>query len=260
MTIKVLVAGKFDIVHPGHLKFFEEAKKLGDYLTVVVARDSIIIKNKGYGPTYSENQRKEFLEALTVVDKVVLGSEEFELNILKEIKLDVLCLGYDQKISEEVISKYLFENNLQLKVVRLTAFREDLFKSSKIKSQVTRSKEKVAEEYEHTPVKNKDALDEVPVIVGNYDEIEDWSMDPKGYFLIRVNKERSILELAHCKQLGIIDCIFEGKKPQDIYYELHKKKLISRVDHAAYIGKELHKAYVCLKKEKEYVQDEEFEI
>lgn len=260
MSIKVLVAGKFDLVHPGHLKLFEEAKKLGDQLIVVVARDSRILKNTKSNPTYPENQRKEFLDALTIVDGVILGSEESELEILKEIKPDVICLGYDQKISEEDIINFLNKERLSMKIVRLTAFKDDLFKSSKIKSTITRSKTKVVKEFEPVGIKNKDAIEEVPVIVGKYDEIEDWSMDPKGYFLIRVNKERKVLELAHCKQLGLIDCIFEGKNPQDVYYELHKKELISRVDHAAYVGKELHKAYICLQKEMDYKQDKELKF
>ncbi len=260
MTTHILVAGKFDVVHPGHLKFFEEAKKLGDRLIAVVARDSTISKNTGNLPTYNENLRKEFLEALTVVDEVILGGEFSELDILKSIKPDVVCLGYDQEISEEKIAKFLHEESLSIKVVRLAPFKEDLFKSSKIKSAITRSKQEVVREFEPVGVKNRDVLDDVPVIVGNYNEIEDWSMDKKGYFLIRLNKERKVLELAHCKQLGVIDCIFEGKKPQDVYYEVHKAELISRVDHAAYVGKELHKAYICLKKGLEYVQDKELEL
>ena len=260
MTIKVLVAGKFDVVHPGHLKFFEEAKKLGDHLTVIVARDKTIIKNTGVSPTYSENLRKEFLESLSIIDEAILGEEESELNILKKIKPDVLCLGYDQTISEERISKFLQEEKVSIKVVRLAPFKEELFKSSKIKSAIMRSKQEVVAEFEPVGIKNKNTLDEVPVIVGQYDDLEDWSMDPKGYFLIRANFERETLELAHCKQLGIIDCIFEGKKPQDIYYEVHKAGLISRVDHAAYLGKELHKAYICLRQKLEYMQDKELEL
>jgi tetrahydromethanopterin S-methyltransferase subunit A len=93
-----------------------------------------------------------------------------------------------------------------------------------------------------------------------YHEIEDWSMDNSGYFLIRVDLERGLLEAAHCKKLGIIDKIFEGKKPQDIYYEIHKEGLISRIDHAAYLGKELCKAHIALKQGIKYVQDSELEF
>lgn len=257
MTKTVMLAGKFDVVHPGHLKLFEEAKSHGDRLVVVLARDSTIVRNTGSTPTYSEALRKEFLEALSVVDEVQLGSETSELDSLLFVKPTVLCLGYDQEFPEEKILDFAQEHSLSVEIIRLKPFKEDIFKSSKIKSAITRSKEEVAAEFEPVGVQNKDALDEVPVIVGEYDEIEDWSMDEKGYFLIRVNRERKILELAHCKKLGVIDCIFEGKKPQDVYYELHKAGLISRIDHAAYVGKELHKAFICLQKGLEYTQDSE---
>ncbi len=260
MTKHVMVAGKFDVVHPGHLKFFEEAKQQGDYLIVVLARDSTIIRNFGLAPIYSETLRKEFLEALSVVDEVIFGGENNEMDILLKLKPDVLCLGYDQVIDESRVQTFLSEHNLLTKVLRLSSFKEELFKSSKIKSTIKRSKSEVLKEFEHTGVQNKDVLDSVPVVVGKYDEIEDWSMDEKGYFLIRVNKEKKIIELAHCKKLGIVDSIFEGKKPQDIYYELHKAGLISRIDHAAYVGKELYKAYLSLHKGIEYVQDSDLEF
>ncbi|MBT4445858.1 adenylyltransferase/cytidyltransferase family protein [archaeon] len=256
----VLVAGKFDLVHPGHLKFFEEAKSNGDRLIVVVARDSTITKNTGVAPIYPEDLRKEFLEALSVVDQVELGNESNEMQIILEIRPDIICLGYDQPIKEERVQKFIKENKLNIKIKRLNAFNEKLFKSSKIKSQVRMSKSEVLKEFKPTGVSNKDQLDSVPVIVGDYDEIADWEMDPKGYFLIRINKEKQILELAHCKELGIIDCIFEGKKPQDIYFEIHKAGIVSRIDHAAYIGKELHKAYLALQKSTNYTQDSELEI
>jgi len=147
-----------------------------------------------------------------------------------------------------------------LKVVRLEAFGEELFKSSKIKNCVIRGRDEVLSEFVPVGVKNKDSLDSVPVVVGDYDEIADWEMDPKGYFLVRVDAARGVLEAAHCTELGVIDKIFEGKKPQDIYFEVYKAGLVSRSDHASYLGKELHKAFVSLKLGLKYVQDSELEL
>ncbi len=152
------------------------------------------------------------------------------------------------------------ENGLSLKVVRLEAFGEELFKSSKIKNCVIRGRDEVLSEFVPVGVKNKDSLDSVPVVVGDYDEIADWEMDPKGYFLVRVDAARGVLEAAHCTELGVIDKIFEGKKPQDIYFEVYKAGLVSRSDHASYLGKELHKAFVSLKLGLKYVQDSELEL
>jgi tetrahydromethanopterin S-methyltransferase subunit A len=92
-------------------------------------------------------------------------------------------------------------------------------------------------------------------ITGNYNEIEDWSIDTNGYFLIRINREKGLIEAAFCTRRGEIDVVIEGKKPQDIYHEVYKLKLISRIDHGAYLGKELEKAFIAIKTGKEYVQD-----
>ncbi len=101
---------------------------------------------------------------------------------------------------------------------------------------------------------------EATVIASHYDEEKDWRMDPKGYFLIKLDRRRKIIKAAHCKKIGVFDIIIEGKKPQDIYHEVHKRGLISRTDHAAYLGKELEKAYLALRTKKAYVQDEELKV
>ncbi|MDY6931735.1 MAG: adenylyltransferase/cytidyltransferase family protein, partial [Halobacteriota archaeon] len=69
--VRVLATGTFDILHPGHLTYFREAKKLGDELIVIVARDvNVTHKPK---PIIPEEQRVEMVGALSIVDKVILG-------------------------------------------------------------------------------------------------------------------------------------------------------------------------------------------
>lgn len=136
---KVLVAGKFDLLHPGHLKLFEMAKKKGNYLTIVLARDETIVKETGNYPSYNENLRKEFLESIDLVDEVILGNFENKLEILKEIKPDVICLGYDQEMPEHAISLFLQEENINCEVIRLEPFKEHIFKSSLIKESIKNS-------------------------------------------------------------------------------------------------------------------------
>ena len=97
-------------------------------------------------------------------------------------------------------------------------------------------------------------------IKGSYHHIKDWVMDPKGYFLIRVDKKKKIIELGYCKKDNVVDFVITGKTPQEIYYTACKKNLLSRLDHAAYIGKELEKAYLSLKYNLKYVQDNELII
>jgi FAD synthetase len=131
---KVLVAGKFDLLHPGHLNFFENAKKHGDHLTVVIARDETILKNKGTYPDYSEETRKQFILALKIVDEALLGNYGNEMEILKIIMPDVICLGYDQEIPEERIEIYCAKHNIKRPtLIRLAPYKETIFKSSLLK-------------------------------------------------------------------------------------------------------------------------------
>lgn len=131
---KVLVAGKFDLLHPGHLNFFENAKAYGDHLTVVIARDETIVKNKGEYPNYSENSRKQFIESLSVVNEVILGNLGNPLEIITSVMPSIICLGYDQEILEEKIVQFCTEKNIQVpQLIRLSPYKETIFKSSLLK-------------------------------------------------------------------------------------------------------------------------------
>ncbi len=110
--------------------------------------------------------------------------------------------------------------------------------------------------FEKKPEIKKDA----EIIEGGFDKYKDWVKDPKGYFLIRLNKEEKVIELGFCKEKNIIEVVIKGKIPQEIYYTAIKKDLLSRTEHAAYLGKELEKAYLALKYDLDYVQDEELDL
>ena len=94
-------------------------------------------------------------------------------------------------------------------------------------------------------------------VVGNFDEYKDFKMDPKGYFLIRLNRNEGLIEAAHCTEINKVDVILKGKIPQDVYTEAVKRDLIGNLDHAAYFGKELEKAYIAMRRALKYVQDED---
>lgn len=129
----VLVFGSFDVLHPGHVEFFKEAKKHGDYLTVVVARNDTIKKVKGQEPKYDENDRLEHVKALGIVDSVMLGYHDNKYNIIKKLMPDVICLGYDQKSFTEHLEEELKKIGVNAKVVRLNPYKEHKYKSSKLK-------------------------------------------------------------------------------------------------------------------------------
>jgi len=101
----VLASGVFDLLHLGHVKFLEEAKRMGGdnaRLVVVIARDSTVEKNKGRKPVVPENERRMLVESLKVVDEAVLGLEDFDLgDVINTIKPDIIALGYDQAAMEK---------------------------------------------------------------------------------------------------------------------------------------------------------------
>jgi FAD synthetase len=125
-TKRVLCAGTFDHLHPGHVDFLEQAKTLGDELIVIVARDENVKRIKGIKPE-PENLRKLNLEKTGIPDRVVLGNlDKDPLSILNELLPDIVALGYDQRVSEENIKAILPD----CIVIRLKPFHPERFKSS----------------------------------------------------------------------------------------------------------------------------------
>ncbi len=114
---KVVATGTFDIIHPGHIRFLEEAKKLGDYLIVIVAREKNV-KHKPK-PVIPEEQRLLVVRALKPVDEAILGDEHDIFKPIEEIKPDVIALGHDQHFDEEWLKEELRKRGIDAKVVRI---------------------------------------------------------------------------------------------------------------------------------------------
>lgn len=74
-NIKVLVSGTYDILHGGHIQFFEDAKKLGDSLSVCFASEEVIKLNKGRKAAYPDDHKKKLLESIKWIDFVLPSSE-----------------------------------------------------------------------------------------------------------------------------------------------------------------------------------------
>ena len=104
-------------------------------------------------------------------------------------------------------------------------------------------------------------------ITAKYDKIKDWVMDPKGYFLIKIDREKNLIRVGYCifsklNKDSIHDMIAEikGKTALEIVNTLIEKKFISTLQHAADMGIELHKAELALKYNFKYNQDKDLEI
>lgn len=98
------------------------------------------------------------------------------------------------------------------------------------------------------------------VIETHYDDNKEFILDQKGYFLIRADRKNKNIEIGFCKERNIVEVKIVGKKPIDIYQTILKEKIITRPDHAAYLGRELQKAYIALQQGIEYVQDDELDF
>jgi len=128
--IRVVATGTFDILHPGHLYYLEESRKLGDELYVIVARDANV-KHKPK-PIIPEDQRLRMVAALKPVDHAVPGDLHDMFRPIAEIRPDIITLGFNQHFDEERLRQNLRERGLDAEVVRISAYSGSLASSSKI--------------------------------------------------------------------------------------------------------------------------------
>lgn len=120
--VKVMATGTFDLLHMGHIYYLKEAKKLGDTLSVVVAKDSTVRKLK-HEPVNPEEIRLDLIKEVKVVDEAYLGYEDDMYAIVEEVKPDIIALGYDQIHDENTIKSELKKRKLTAKVVRLSEYK-----------------------------------------------------------------------------------------------------------------------------------------
>lgn len=128
----VLCFGTFDLLHLGHLYYFQEAKKYGDYLIVVIARDTTK-QLQQHETIFNEQERLEMVQSLKIVDKAVLGNPENHFKIIEEIRPNVICLGYDHTITEHELQQKLSYHPV---IKRSKPFKPEIYKSSKLKQRL----------------------------------------------------------------------------------------------------------------------------
>jgi len=104
---RVLAAGVFDLLHYGHLRYLEEAKRQGGEgaeLIVVVARDSTVFKRKGRLPVLKEEHRRALVEGLKPVNRAILGELDLDMDkVIREVKPDIIAIGYDQEDLSDLV-------------------------------------------------------------------------------------------------------------------------------------------------------------
>ena len=115
----VLAGGVFDIIHPGHIHTLNAAKALGGVLVVAVATDKTAEKMKKRSPLHNQELRRELVSSLSMVDKAIVGHEDDIFQTVKEVKPNIIVLGYDQVHQEKFISDGCKRINLDVEIVRL---------------------------------------------------------------------------------------------------------------------------------------------
>ena len=124
---RVMCFGTFDNLHPGHRSFLRQAKKHGNYLIVVIARDRNVKKLKGKWPREKEKIRWQKVKSLNFIDRAILGQLRDKFKIIKKYKPAVICLGYDQAVDTRELKKVFLG-----RIIRLRPYKEHIYKSSKL--------------------------------------------------------------------------------------------------------------------------------
>ncbi|MCE5337846.1 MAG: FAD synthase [Methanomicrobiaceae archaeon] len=136
--IHVVATGTFDILHPGHLYYLEESRKLGDELSVIVARDANV-KHKPR-PILPEDQRLQMVQALKPVDHAFLGDLHDMFRPIAEIGPDIITLGFNQHFDEENLRQRLRSRGLNADVARIAGYPGPLASSSKIVEHILKTR------------------------------------------------------------------------------------------------------------------------
>ena len=132
--MRVMAVGVFDLLHAGHLHYLEQAKSLGNHLTVVVAHDDTVRIRK-HEPVTNHDLRRRMVEGLKPVDDAIIGnSPDVSIyDILPKVNPDVIALGYDQEHAEDSIRNRLLElGHVSIKVTRVEGLSDDLDGTRKI--------------------------------------------------------------------------------------------------------------------------------
>jgi len=131
---RVMAVGVFDLLHAGHLHYLEQAKELGDHLTVVIAHDDTVRMRK-HEPVTSMDLRCRMVAGLKPVDQAIIGNPPSVpiYEILPLVTPDIIAIGYDQQHAVDSIRAGLDERGFtDIEVVRVAGLSEDLDGTRKI--------------------------------------------------------------------------------------------------------------------------------
>ncbi len=127
----MLVFGTFDVVHPGHIYFLQQARKRGDRLVASVARDSFVTRFKGRRPVHTEDERLRHVLDTGLVDDAFLSDEETgTYSAIRRLRPEVICLGHDQDALGENLVDWMRDEGVEASVETIDALEPGRYKSS----------------------------------------------------------------------------------------------------------------------------------
>jgi len=132
----VLTFWTFDYVHPGHEYYLSKAKSYWDKLVTIISTNENVKKFKWKYPLDDENIRQKNIQKLGISDEVIIWNWSNPFIWLNIYSPKVICLWYDQKWFSETLEKYIWDNKLDIKVIRIKPFKEDFYKSSLLKAKI----------------------------------------------------------------------------------------------------------------------------
>jgi len=114
----VFTNGCFDILHIGHIKLFKKAKTYGDILIVGLNSDDSVRRLKKSGrPIMPQRERSEIVSSIEYVDYLTIFNEDTPIELIKEIKPDVLIKGADYKL-KEIVGSDIVPKTIRFKLIK----------------------------------------------------------------------------------------------------------------------------------------------
>jgi FAD synthetase len=133
----VLASGIFDILHPGHIFYLTQARKLGDKLIVLVTCDKVAKKQKRQ-PFFDQEDRRKLIESLKIVDEVIIGNENLDYcQTVREIKPDIIALGHDQEIKPSILADIKQKTNFRGEIVKIGKHPDSFHSTTLIINQIS---------------------------------------------------------------------------------------------------------------------------
>lgn len=129
----VLCHGTFDLLHIGHLKHFNSAKKYADVLIVSITSDKYVLKGPGR-PLFNETNRALYLSNLSIIDYVVINDSVTSINLINKLKPDFYCKGPDYKQNKSDITGNINKEIIAIKKNKgkIVYTDDEIFSSSKL--------------------------------------------------------------------------------------------------------------------------------